>query len=587
MPQIEFGQLQADLPTYQNSGAIKVDGVIPLAKGYKSFPRFVGLSGTGLSTTPVGLFTSFSAGGSTNYAGDESKLYQMDSSLVFQDKSKAGGYNNSTTEGSRDFWAFTQFGSNIIATNGANYIQKFEEGVDSLFSDLVSDLKAKYLAVIRDFVVAGYTTEYDTAKTFDSNTISSNQITITSHGWSTGDTIVYDRNGNTALTNLTDGTTYYVIYVSANAFKVATTSANATAGTAISLSATGGSQTHKFQKYNVNNQRCKWSGLNDSSTWTPSQATQSGYQDIVGTHGNIQAIVGGESFGVIFMERAIYRMDYVGTPLIFQFSKIADNIGAFAPKSVVSFGSDIFFLAQDGFYKLSGGQQLTPIGNGKIDDFFLQDITSNFEGICSAVDPNNSMVVWSYRGEGATGTNFINNKLICYNFNVDKWSTASEQTLLFMNSASQEAFTTLESLDVLGTLDGLPYSLDSYFYDEGIIGLGAFNSEKKFGKFLGASLDAEVDTTEFEGAKELRSTIINARPIVNANGSDNTTISVTPITRSSQADAVTTGTAVTTQSSGDCPLRSTSRYHRMRVKVTGNFLTMSGVDVETRPEGKR
>jgi len=587
MPQIEFGQLQADLPTYQNSGAIKVDGVIPLAKGYKSFPRFVGLSGTGLSTTPVGLFTSFSAGGSTNYAGDESKLYQMDSSLVFQDKSKAGGYNNSTTEGSRDFWAFTQFGSNIIATNGANYIQKFEEGVDSLFSDLVSDLKAKYLAVIRDFVVAGYTTEYDTAKTFDSNTISSNQITITSHGWSTGDTIVYDRNGNTALTNLTDGTTYYVIYVSANAFKVATTSANATAGTAISLSATGGSQTHKFQKYNVNNQRCKWSGLNDSSTWTPSQATQSGYQDIVGTHGNIQAIVGGESFGVIFMERAIYRMDYVGTPLIFQFSKIADNIGAFAPKSVVSFGSDIFFLAQDGFYKLSGGQQLTPIGNGKIDDFFLQDITSNFEGICSAVDPNNSMVVWSYRGEGATGTNFINNKLICYNFNVDKWSTASEQTLLFMNSASQEAFTTLESLDVLGTLDGLPYSLDSYFYDEGIIGLGAFNSEKKFGKFLGASLDAEVDTTEFEGAKELRSTIINARPIVNANGSDNTTISVTPITRSSQADAVTTGTAVTTQSSGDCPLRSTSRYHRMRVKVTGNFLTMSGVDVESRPEGKR
>jgi hypothetical protein len=498
MPQIEFGQLQADLPTYQNSGAIKVDGVIPLAKGYKSFPRFVGLSGTGLTTTPVGLFTSFSAGGSTNYAGDESKLYQMDSSLVFQDKSKAGGYNNSTTEGSRDFWAFTQFGSNIIATNHADNIQKFEEGVDSAFSDLVS-LKAKYLAVIRDFVVAGYTTE--------------------------------------------SGTTY--------------------------------------------NQRVKWSGLNNSAQWTPSQSTQSGFQDIVGTHGNVQAVVGGESFGVIFMERAIYRMDYVGTPLIFQFSKIADNIGAFAPKSVVSFGSDIFFLAQDGFYKLSGGQQLTPIGMSKINDFFLKDITSNFEGICSAVDPNNSMVVWSYRGEGATGTNFINNKLICYNFNVDKWSTASEQTLLFMNSASQEAFTTLESLDVLGTLDGLPYSLDSYFYDEGIIGLGAFNSEKKFGKFLGASLDAEVDTTEFEGAKELRSTIINARPIVNANGSDNTTISVTPITRSSQADAVTTGTAVTTQSSGDCPLRSTSRYHRMRVKVTGNFLTMSGVDVETRPEGKR
>jgi len=494
---IEFGQLQADLPTYQNNGAIKVDNVIPLAKGYKSFPRFVALSGTGLGTTPVGLFTSFSASGSTNYAGDTTKLYQMDSSLVFQDKSKSGGYNNSTTEGSRDFWAFTQFGANIIATNGADNIQKFEEGVDSAFSDLVS-IKAKYLAIIRDFVVAGYTTESST----------------------------------------------------------------------------------------VYNQRVKWSGLNDSSTWTPSQTTQSGFQDIVGTHGSVQAIVGGESFGIVFMERAIYRMDYVGTPLVFQFNKIADNIGAFAPKSVASFGSDIFFLAQDGFYKLTGGQQLTPIGKGRVDDFFLNDVTSNFEGICSAIDPNNSMVVWSYRGDGALGTATVNNKLICYNFNVDKWSTGSGQDLHFMNSASQEAFTTLESLDVLGDLDGLPKSLDSFFYDEGIIGLGAFDSEKKFGKFLGASLDAEVDSTEFEGAKERRSTITNARPIVDANGED-TTISVTPITRSSQADAITVGTAVNSQSSGDCPMRSTSRYHRLRVKVSGNFNTMSGIDVEAAPEGKR
>jgi hypothetical protein len=187
----------------------------------------------------------------------------MDSSGNFVNKSKSGGYSNSTTSNARDFWSFTQFGTNIIATNHADNIQKFNQGTDSLFSDLVS-LKAKYLTVIRDFVVAGYTTESST----------------------------------------------------------------------------------------VYNQRVKWSALNDSSDWTPSQATQSGYQDIVGTHGNIQAIVGGESFGIIFFEKAIYRMEYVGTPLIFTFNKIADNIGAFAPKSVCSYGSDIFFLAQDGYYKL-------------------------------------------------------------------------------------------------------------------------------------------------------------------------------------------------------------------------------------------
>ena len=133
---IKFGDLQADLPTFQNTGAIKVDNVIPLKDGYKSLSGFQALSSTGLTNPAVGLFTSFSSSGSTNYAGDRSKLYQMDSSLVFQDKSKSGGYNNSTTENARDFWSFTQFGSNIIATNHADNIQKFEEGVDTAFSDL-------------------------------------------------------------------------------------------------------------------------------------------------------------------------------------------------------------------------------------------------------------------------------------------------------------------------------------------------------------------------------------------------------------------------------------------------------------------
>ena len=491
---IEFGDLQADLPTYENSGALVVDNVLPLAKGYKSLAGFQALSGTGLTGSAVGLFTSFGASGSTNYAGDATKLYQMDSSLVFQDKSKAGGYNNSTTENARDFWAFTQFGSNIIATNHADNIQKFEEGVDSAFSDLVS-LKAKYIAVIRDFVVAGYTTESST----------------------------------------------------------------------------------------IYNQRVKWSGINDSSTWTPSQATQSGFQDIVGSHGNIQAIVGGESAGVIFMEKAIYRMEYVGTPLIFQFNKIADNIGAFAPKSVASYGNMVFFLAQDGFYKLTGGQQLTPIGNAKVDNFFFEDLSSNLDGITSAVDPNNSIVVWSYRGSGATGT--TNNKLLIYNYAVDKWSTGSGQDLQFIASASQEAFTTLESLDVLGDLDNLPKSLDSYFYKEGIVGLAGFNSANKFGKFIANSLSATVDTTEFEGAKGKRSTLINCRPIVD--GTSNTSVTITPITRQSQLDTTTTGSAVSTNDTGTCPLRSTSRYHRIRVSVTGNFNTMSGVDIEARPEGGR
>ena len=585
MPDIQFGQLQADLPSYENTGSIQVDNVIPLQVGYKSFPSFTALSSNALTNNATGLFSSIGDDGTINYAGDQGKLYRM-SGLAFSDISKSGGYFSKTTEGSRDFWSFTQFGDNIIATNGTDPIQKINEKTDTLFSNLVT-FTAKYLGVVRDFVFSGYVTEYEAKKDFNSNAISSNAITISSHGYLTGDTVVYDRNGNTALTNLVDKATYYVVKIDANSIKLATTNLNAVTTVVIVLTATAGSETHKLEKSIIYNQRIKWSALNDSSDWTPSGDTQSGYQEIVGSHGSVMAIVSGESYAVIFMERAIYRMDYVGTPLIFQFSKVADNIGAFIPKSIVSFGSDIFFLAQDGFYKLSGGDTLTPIGNGKVDNFFYSDLSSDIDGVSSAIDPNNSVAVWSYRGAGAEGTNDINNKLLIYNYSVDKWATGSGLDVQFISSGSQEAFDTLEKLDVLGDLDSLPKTLDSYYYSSGVYGLAGFNSEKKFGKFLGGSLPSTIDTTEFQGAKNSRSAITNVRPIVDAKTSSAVTVTVTPITRSTQTETITVGSPVSIQSNGDCPMRSSSRYHRLRVKTTGNFLTMSGVDVTAKPTGKR
>ena len=272
--------------------------------------------------------------------------------------------------------------------------------------------------------------------------------------------------------------------------------------------------------------------------------------------------------------------------MIFTFNKVADNIGAFAPRSVASFGNMIFFLADDGFYKLTGGQQLEPIGNGKIDDFFYNDLLTNIDGITSAIDPNNSLVVWSYRGAGATGGISLNNKLLVFNYAVNRWSTASVD-LEYLATSAQEAFT-LEALDeISSSIDTLPYSLDSYRFLDGLIGLSGFNSSHKFGKFSGANVDATIDTKEFEGVEGKRSTLINCTPIVDVNGFTGT-VTATPITRSSQADAVTVGTAVSERSNNcDCPLRSTSRYHRIRIIASGKFTTLSGVQIEARPEGRR
>lgn len=68
---------------------------------------------------------------------------------------------------------------------------------------------------------------------FDESDITSDQISYTDHGYTTGDAVVFEQ-GSASMTGLTDGTTYYVIRIDDDTIELATSSANATAGTNIS-----------------------------------------------------------------------------------------------------------------------------------------------------------------------------------------------------------------------------------------------------------------------------------------------------------------------------------------------------------------
>ena len=71
--------------------------------------------------------------------------------------------------------------------------------------------------------------------------ITANTITKIDHGMATGDSVTLSTSGTlpTATPALSAGTTYYVIYVDANKFKLADSKANALAGTAIDITAAG------------------------------------------------------------------------------------------------------------------------------------------------------------------------------------------------------------------------------------------------------------------------------------------------------------------------------------------------------------
>ena len=93
-----------------------------------------------------------------------------------------------------------------------------------------------------------YNTPSTKVRVFDADNdvdSASHVITYVAHGYSTGDKVTYTDGGGTAVVGLIDGGTYYVIKLTDNTLKLATSYANAIAGTAIAITDGVGS-THKL-----------------------------------------------------------------------------------------------------------------------------------------------------------------------------------------------------------------------------------------------------------------------------------------------------------------------------------------------------
>jgi hypothetical protein len=327
--------------------------------------------------------------------------------------------------------------------------------------------------------------------------------------------------------------------------------------------------------------RVQWSAIDDGEDWTPSAATQADSQDLP-DGGWVQAIVGGE-YGTVFQERSIKRMTYVGAPVIFQFDEVAHNRGVLAEGSVASFESTTFFLDTDGFYALTNGGQVTPIGDQKVDKTFWRKVNQSFlHRISAAIDPISKLYVLAYpTQESVDGTP---NRLLIYNWTSGRWSEAEVDVELIYRSLSG-ASETLDSLDdVSASLDALGFSLDSRVWTGGLILLSAFDPLHRLALFTGASLPATVETGEAQLFPGRRALVTSVRPIV-----DGSTPTVRLGVRNRTVDPVQWGADAASNAFGECPVRSSGRYHRARLALPagGGWEHLQGLEFTARPEGAR
>lgn len=343
-------------------------------------------------------------------------------------------------------------------------------------------------------------------------------------------------------------------------------------------------------------QRVQWSGINDAETYAISQTTQADYQDLLGDHGDITGIIGGD-VGYVFFERAIFRMDYVNVPGIFQFTRVEQARGCAAPASLVPQGRIVYYLAQDGFYAFDG-QQSIPIGANKVDRTFLDDLAPDYAfRVIGGIDPEKKIIIWGYPNGSSTLGN--PNAQMIYNWSTQRWATGSQNRLqwLFTDLVPN---TTLEGLDdIAGSIDDIPGSLDDRAYAGGNLVLAAFGSQtaptvisNAYGTFNGTPAQFTLTTSEAQIFPGRRALVTKVWPVFHGQDVD---LAAKVYYRNRANDTTSNTDPIEQNAVGFCPFRVDARYHQIQIQPTavlagGNYPEWEhaiGVEVEAVPTGMR
>jgi hypothetical protein len=544
MPLLPFGEYKPDVSDYEGQATRNVLNVLPRGDGYGPFPDFAILSQALIATCRGGFYALKSDGSVAVFAGTSDRLWLA-----------------SNTDYS---WTPVSKGATVTISSAS-------PGV----------------------------------------------ITLASHGLAANDPVVFSNTGGALPVAIVAGTKYFVKTVlDANTFTISATAGGAAINTASTGTGTH-SVTHLYsalssdaqwqfaqfgnlvfatqknavlQVYNLSSSsafadtagsppqasyisvvgrflvlsgllsfpfRIQWSGLNDTTNWT-SGTGSSDYQDFP-DGGIVRGVAGGE-FGTVFQDQAIRRMSYIpGSPLIFQIERIAQDLGLFAPYSIVRAGSLIFFHSAQGFYKIAPGGLPEQIGREKFDRTFFDDLDkTELRMFIGASDPRSTRVFWAYKS--TSGTTGLYDKILCYDYALGR-GVPITMTGEYLLGMSQPGIT-LENLDTLSSsIDALAASLDSFAVSTQPL-IAQFNSAHKMGFFSGSNLEATLETAE-QGADGEQVFCSGFKPVTDAptvygslsyrNLSSETPTSLPEILRNSRT--------------GNCDLRRSTKFTRMKIRI--------------------
>lgn len=237
---------------------------------------------------------------------------------------------------------------------------------------------------------------------------------------------------------------------------------------------------------NGNNRRMQSSRQGDYTSWQGGGADGKTFED-----GG--AIIGGRDLQngamIVCQESAIRLVTFGVGPTLYGISKIADQRGCVADRTLVTFDGSAFWWDTDGPWQFSMGQKPMPIGAEKVNRWFENNIgPSNYQNLQGTVDPSRSLVIWRVDATYA----------VAYNWLIREWSVLPMAT----SALTRLATPAVAINSVSSTIDSVTLAINARFWQGGATGLGALDSSYKFATFSGTPMAGLIQSAEVSADSE-------------------------------------------------------------------------------------
>ena len=174
----------------------------------------------------------------------------------------------------------------------------------------------------------------------------------------------------------------------------------------------------------------RWCDVEDYQVWAAQVTNQAGSYRLPKGSKIVGAIQGPQQ-GLIWTDLAVWSMQYVGQPYIYQFNELGTGCGLIATKAATSVGSTVFWMGPSQFYMLAGnGVQpiLCPIW-----DVIFQDLDqNNLQKIRAAPNSQFNEVTWYYPTMSNSGEV---NAYVKYNIGLNQWDFGSLSRTAWINQS--------------------------------------------------------------------------------------------------------------------------------------------------------